>query len=59
MLVEVTEGDIRSEERGVLKGTFVTKVRGFIGELAATKEAPVGHGYRGNDINYVYFLLIR
>ena len=59
MLVKVTKGDIRLEERGVLKGAFVTKVRRFIGELAAAKEAPVGHGCRGNDINFVYLLSIR
>jgi hypothetical protein len=58
MLVEVVKRNIRSKERGVPKGAFVTKVFCLVSELAATKEPPEGNCRRGNRIDFVDLLIL-
>jgi hypothetical protein len=58
MLVEVAKRNIRTKERSVLKGAFVTKVFRLVGELTAMKESPKGYCRRGNNVDFVDSLIL-
>ena len=58
MLVEVAKRNIRTKERSVLKGAFITKVFRLIGKLIIIKESLKGYCRRGNNIDFINSLIL-
>jgi hypothetical protein len=58
MLVKVAKCNIRTKEKSILKGAFITKVFRLVGELTTIKESPKGYYRHGNNINFVNSLIL-
>ena len=58
MLIKVAKRNIRTKERSILKGAFITKVFRLIGKLTAIKESPKGYCRRGNNIDFINSLIL-